>query len=75
VPAYEQPSLGDAHDAVDVLGAVYRRYMCLMNGLESAVLLPRFDHDWKAVFRSSWATPKASTTSVFDAHGIVAPEP
>jgi hypothetical protein len=70
VPAYEQPSLGDAHDAVDVLGAVYRRYMCLMNGLESAVLLPRFDHDWKAVFRSPWTPPKASTTSVLTLTGL-----
>jgi hypothetical protein len=55
VPADTVPTLGDAHAAIDVIGEVYRRYMCLTNGLESAVLLPRFDHDWEAVFRQSWA--------------------
>jgi hypothetical protein len=69
VPAYEQPSLGDAHDAVDVLGAVYRRYMCLMNGLERAVLLPRFDHDWQAVFRHPWAAPEDEHPPAPDQHG------
>ena len=59
VPADSVAALGEAHDAIDVIGSIYRRYMCLMTGVENAVLLPPFDHDWQAVFRQPWIDPSA----------------
>lgn len=50
----ELPSVKDMHDAIDVIGDLFRRYFLLLTGQEMATLVPLIEHDWMAVFRQPW---------------------
>lgn len=49
------PKFADLDPAIDMMGLVYRRYFGLITGLPKPTLVPRVDHDWKAVFYQPWA--------------------
>lgn len=49
------PKFVDLDPAIDTMGAVYSRYFGLITGVAEPTLVPKFDHDWKAVFYQQWA--------------------
>jgi hypothetical protein len=53
-PASVTLKLSDVHDAIDVIGDVFRRYSNLLTASTMYRLVPVIQHDWKAVFREAW---------------------
>jgi hypothetical protein len=48
------PTLSEVHDAVDVIGEVFRRYYSLFEAAGMMSLEPAIQHDWLAPFRVPW---------------------
>jgi len=48
------PILSDVHDAIDLIGQVFRRYFNLFTASEMTQLEPTIAYDWMAVFRVPW---------------------
>ena len=48
------PTLDEVHDAVDVIGEVFRRYYSLFEAASMVMLEPQIQHDWLAPFRVPW---------------------
>lgn len=51
-------AIKDVHDAIDVIGDLFKRYYNLLTASSYAILVPAIQHDWKAVFRVPWIRPK-----------------
>jgi len=47
-------SLTDVHDAIDVVGHLFKRYYNLLTAASYASLVPVIQHNWTAVFREPW---------------------
>lgn len=50
-------TLGDIHDAIDVIGGLFRKYFNLLTASNMAQLDPLLPANWKAVFAQPWMTP------------------
>jgi hypothetical protein len=59
-PADSAPTLTDVHHALDVMAPIFQKYHGLMTGVPEPTLLPRFDHDWRVVFRQPWIQEKST---------------
>jgi hypothetical protein len=53
-------TFGDVHDAIDVIGTLFRKYYNLFTGGSYVELEPAMQDDWKAVFRVPWMRSNAS---------------
>lgn len=53
-PPVEAPTLNDVHDAIDVIGDLFRRYYSLFTASGMVTLEPQIQHDWHAPFREPW---------------------
>jgi AbiU2 len=53
-------TLKDVHDAIDVIGELFRKYYTLLTASSMATLVPIIEHDWTAVFRVPWTKPERS---------------
>lgn len=56
-------TLTDVHDAIDVIGELFRRYYGLFTASTMLFLTPVIQHNWKAVFREPWIRPIEATAS------------
>jgi HEPN superfamily AbiU2-like protein len=50
----ELPTLNEVHDAIDLVGRLFRKYHALFTAADVIELTPVLQHDWKAVFRMQW---------------------
>jgi hypothetical protein len=50
-------TLTEVHDAVEVIGDLFRRYYTLFTAADMALLVPVIQHDWMAAFRVPWMRP------------------
>jgi AbiU2 len=48
------PTLNDIHDAIDVIGELFKKYNNLLTASSFVFLEPAIQHDWLAVFRQPW---------------------
>lgn len=53
-PAAVTLTLDDVHDAIDVLGDVFKKYDFLIQGASWACLEPAIQHNWMAAFTVPW---------------------
>lgn len=51
-------TLGDIHDAIDVIGRLFSKYSNLLTGVAWASLVPAIQHNWKAAFAVPWMKPR-----------------
>jgi hypothetical protein len=51
--------VSDVHDAIDVIGDVFKRYSTLFTAGGYVSLVAEIQHDWKAIFREPWIKPRA----------------
>jgi phytoene dehydrogenase-like protein len=54
VPASVTLTLGNVHDAIDVLGHLFKKYSNLLTGAAFVTTVPTIQGDWQAVFRVPW---------------------
>lgn len=54
IPPTDLPSLDDLHDAIDVIGNLFKRYHLLFTAADMPFLVPVLQHDWLAPFRQPW---------------------
>jgi hypothetical protein len=47
-------TLDEVHDAIEVIGDLFRRYYNLLTAASYVELVPVIQHDWLAVFREPW---------------------
>jgi hypothetical protein len=47
-------TLTDVHDAIELIGDLFRKYYTLLTASSMATLVPIIDHDWTAVFGVRW---------------------
>ena len=47
-------TLSEVHDAIDVVGDLFKRYYNLLTASSYGSLVPLIQHNWKAVFREPW---------------------
>lgn len=47
-------TLTEVHDAIDVVGHLFKRYYNLLTASSYGSLVPLIQHNWKAVFREPW---------------------
>jgi hypothetical protein len=66
VPASVTLTLQDIHDAIDVIGELFRRYHTLFTAREMADLVPLLTPDWKAVFVQPWIRPGSASALPFE---------
>ena len=52
------PTLDEVHDAIDLIGELFKKYGHLLTGGGWASLTPVLQHDWEAVFRIPWITER-----------------
>lgn len=50
----ELPTLNQVHDAIDLVGRLFRKYSQLFTAADIIQLTPVLQHDWEAVFRIQW---------------------
>jgi AbiU2 len=50
----ELPTLNEVHDAIDLVGRLFRKYHALFTAADIIELTPVLQHDWEAVFRVQW---------------------
>ena len=50
----ELPTLNEVHDAIDLVGRLFRKYHALFTAADVIELTPVLQHDWKAVFQMQW---------------------
>jgi hypothetical protein len=50
----ELPTLNEVHDAIDLVGHLFRKYANLLTAATWTDLVPALQHDWEAVFREPW---------------------
>lgn len=55
-------TIGEVHDAIDVIGDLFKRYYNLLTASSYVLLVPAIQHDWKAVFREPWIRPNAANS-------------
>lgn len=48
------PTLNEVHDAIDLIGRLFRKYSQLFSASDIIELTPVLQHDWEAVFRVQW---------------------
>jgi hypothetical protein len=51
-------TIRDVHDAIDVIGDLFKKYYNLLTADSMAFLEPVIQHDWTAVFREPWIRPR-----------------
>ena len=56
-PTGPELMLSELHDAIDTLGATYRKYYGLITGYTTPKLVQELPDDWIAVFRHAFAPP------------------
>jgi hypothetical protein len=56
-PTGPELMLSEVHEAIDTLGATYRKYYGLITGYTTPKLVPELPDDWIAVFRHPWIAP------------------
>jgi hypothetical protein len=54
LPTGPELMLSEVHTAIDILGAVYRKYYGLITGHTRPELIPTLPADWTDVFRQPW---------------------
>jgi hypothetical protein len=54
VPTTVTLTLSDVHDAIDVIGELFRKYYTLLTAASYVDLVPIIQHDWLAAFRQPW---------------------
>jgi hypothetical protein len=47
-------TLNEVHDAIDLIGRLFRKYGNLLTAASWVDLTPTLQHDWEAVFRTPW---------------------
>lgn len=50
----ELPTLNEVHDAIDLVGRLFKKYSQLFTAADIIKLTPVLQHDWEAVFRVQW---------------------
>jgi hypothetical protein len=50
------PTLNEVHDAIDLVGGLFKKYSALFTAAAILDLTPALQHDWEAVFRMPWIT-------------------
>lgn len=50
-------TLQEVHDAIDVVGDLFKKYYNLLTASSYGTLVPAIQHNWKAVFREPWLLP------------------
>ncbi|HXS34157.1 MAG TPA: hypothetical protein VN758_10345 [Solirubrobacterales bacterium] len=50
----ELPTLNEVHDAIDLVGTLFKKYSQLFTAADIIELTPVLQHDWKTVFRVQW---------------------
>ncbi len=60
VPAEVTLTLDEVHDAVDVIGDLFKKYYNLLTASSYVQLEPVIQDNWKAVFREPWLRADAS---------------
>ena len=48
------PTLNEVHDAIDLIGDLFKKYGNLLTAAAWVDLTPALQHDWEAVFRVPW---------------------
>jgi hypothetical protein len=48
------PTLNEVHDAIDLIGHLFKKYGNLLTAAAWVELTPALQHDWEAVFRVPW---------------------
>jgi hypothetical protein len=69
VPASVTLTLEDIHDAVEVIGELFRRYYTLFTAADMPDLVPLLPRDWKAVFLEPWIRPGSASALPFERSG------
>jgi len=57
VPATVTLTLDEVHDAIDLIGDLFKKYSNLLTASSYVFLEPAIQHNWKAVFREPWIRP------------------
>jgi hypothetical protein len=59
------PTLDEVHDAIDLIGDLFKKYGNLLTAAAWVDLTPALQHDWEAVFRVPWIrkTRRSGTAS------------
>lgn len=57
IPAERIPELADVHDAIDVIGRLFRKYSNLLRAASWVDLVPTIQGPWLDVFRVPWIKP------------------
>jgi AbiU2 len=55
-------TLNEVHDAIDLIGDLFKKYGNLLTAAAWADLTPAIQHDWEAVFRVPWIRPRERGT-------------
>ena len=71
VPAQDELSVQQVHDAIDVIGELLARYTSLLAAVGYAELTPVIQHDWKAIFRVPGSSRPTSGESTSDITGDI----
>jgi hypothetical protein len=50
--------LEEVHEAIDVIGHVFKRYYNLLTGNSMIRLVPAIQHNWTAIFGEPWMRPE-----------------
>jgi hypothetical protein len=58
VPANVTLTVKDVHEAIDVIGDLFKRYYNLLTASSFVMLEPVIQHDWEAIFREPWIRPQ-----------------
>jgi hypothetical protein len=59
----EPLKLNEIHDAIDVIGEIFRRYYTLFSASDMVFLEPVIQHAWLAPFREPWIMPNRTPKS------------
>jgi hypothetical protein len=59
-PAAFTLTVGDVHEAIDVIGELFKKYFNLLTASNMVQLVPVMPPGWKAVFAQAWMTPPQS---------------
>jgi hypothetical protein len=52
------PTLNEVHDAIDLIGELFKKYGNLLTAASWVELVPALQHDWERIFRVSWIQPE-----------------
>ena len=66
VPASVTLTLQDIHDAIEVIGELFRSYYTLFTAADMPDLVPLLPPDWRAVFVEPWIRPGSASALPFD---------